>query len=146
MTVKIEHRLPTASEFIKLRSQTDWGVPSEETTKTVLQHSFSGVVAVENNEAVGMARTVGDGCLILYIQDVVIAAPHRSKGLGRTLLQALLEESAKSCSSSCTVGLFAATGQTGFYEKLGFGTRNHPAYGPGMHGVLSELAKAGSAA
>lgn len=146
MTLTIEHRLPTPAEFIALRSQTDWGVPDDEATEAVLAHSFSGVVAVEAGEAVGMARTVGDGCLILYIQDVVIASSHRSKGLGRKLLQALLDEAAKSCLPSCTIGLFAATGQTGFYEKLGFGTRKHPAYGPGMHATLSTLAKAGRAA
>lgn len=146
MTVKIEHRLPTSSEFIQLRSQTDWGVPDHAAIEVVLKHSFSGVVAIENGETIGMARTVGDGHLILYIQDVIIAPSHRSQGLGRTLLQALLDEAAKDCLPSCTIGLFAATGQAGFYEKLGFGIRQSPAYGPGMHGTLSKLAKSNKAA
>ena len=141
MTILIEHRLPSVEEFIRLRAQTDWGVPDHMTAKTVLQRSFSGVVALENNVVVGMARTVGDGCLILYIQDVVLSASHRSQGLGKSLIQALLDEAAKTCLPSCTIGLFAAMGQDGFYEKLGFGTRNKPGYGPGMHGTLSSLAK-----
>lgn len=146
MTIHIEHRLPTADEFTALRGQTEWGVPDEVTAETVLRHSFSGVVALEDGKAIGMARTVGDGCLILYIQDVVISANHRSQGIGQSLVRALLDEAAKTCLPSCTVGLFAATGQEGFYKKLGFGSRPNPAYGPGMHGALSDLAKVTSAA
>jgi ribosomal protein S18 acetylase RimI-like enzyme len=141
MSVEIEHRLPNVSEFMALRGETDWGVPNESATELVLSRSFSGVVATENGKAVGMARTVGDGCLILYIQDVIVAPSHRSTGIGRLLIRSLLLESSKSCLPSCTIGLFAATGQSGFYEKLGFGTRNNPAYGPGMHAPLSKLAK-----
>lgn len=142
MSFVIEHRLPTRSEFQALRAQTNWGVPDQATAETALQNSFSGVVGLENGKAVGMARTVGDGCLILYIQDVVISADHRSKGLGKLLIQALMDEAAKTCLPTCTVGLFAATGQDGFYQKLGFGLRNNPAYGPGMHAQLSNLAQA----
>lgn len=146
MTIDIEHRLPTVEEFIALRTQTDWGVPDDAATEAALKHSFSGVVALEDGEAIGMARTVGDGCLILYIQDVIISESRRTQGIGRSLVQALLDGAAKTCLPTCTIGLFAATGQEAFYKKLGFGTRPNPAYGPGMHGALSDLAKAGSAA
>ena len=146
MTFKIEHRLPTVSEFITLRAETNWGIPDHVTVETVLDRSFSGVVAVEGGKVIGMVRTVGDGCLILYIQDVIISASHRSQGIGRFLIQALLDEATNTCSPNCTVGLFAATGQAGFYEKLGFGIRNKPGYGPGMHATLSDLAKSRGAA
>jgi len=146
MSIEIEHRLPNVSEFRALRSETDWGVPTHSATETVLSLSYSGIVATEDGKIIGMVRTVGDGCLILYIQDVIVASSHRSKGIGRLLIQSLLEEASKSCLPSCTIGLFAATGQTGFYEKFGFGTRNNPSYGPGMHGKLSDLAKLHGAA
>ncbi len=146
MTIEIQYRLPTPSEFRALRTETDWGVPDHAVTEAVLAHSFSGIVALDDGKMVGMARTVGDGCLILYIQDVVIASSHRGQGIGRALLRALLQEAAKTCLPSCTIGLFAAAGQAEFYEKLGFGTRKPPAYGPGMHAALSELAKASHAA
>ena len=146
MTFDIEHRLPTASEFIALRAETDWGTPDRVTTQTVLNRSFSGVVAIENGKVIGMVRTIGDGCLILYIQDVIISASHRSQGIGRFLIQALLDEAANTCLPNCTIGLFAATGQAGFYEKLGFGIRNKTGYGPGMHATLSDLAKSRGAA
>ena len=144
--MRIEHRLPTAKEFMMLRAETAWGVPDKATTETVLTHSFSGVVMLDNDNVIGMARTVGDGCLILYIQDVIIATSHRAKGVGRTLIGALLDDASRKCLPSCTVGLFAAIDQEGFYKKLGFGTRGNPAYGPGMHATLSTLAKANSAA
>ena len=139
--MRLEHRLPTASEFMKLRAETDWGVPDRSVVETLLKRSFSGVVAIENDKVIGMARTVGDGCVILYIQDVIVTTSHRAQGVGLNLIQGLLNEATQTCLPDCTVGLFAATGQDGFYSKLGFSTRNHPAYGPGMHGTLSDLAK-----
>jgi len=139
--MKIEHRLPTVSEFIKLRAQTDWGVPDAKLVEQVLERSFSGCVAIEDGQVIGMARTVGDGHLILYIQDVIISPEHRRQGIGQALMKALLCELEKTCSLSCTIGLFAAIGQAGFYEDLGFSPRGNSAYGPGMHGTLSELAK-----
>ena len=139
--MNIEHRLPTISEFLTLRAQTDWGVPDPNIVEKVLDRSFSGIVAMDGGQAIGMARTVGDGHLILYIQDVIISAAHRKQGIGRALMKDLLNELENTCSSNCTVGLFAAIGQTGFYEDLGFSTRGNSTYGPGMHGTLSELAK-----
>jgi len=139
--VKIEHRLPTVAEFIELRAQTDWGVPEPHVVEAVLDKSFSGIVAMDGKQTIGMARTVGDGHLILYIQDVIITASYRKQGVGRRLIEALLTALDENCSKDCTVGLFAAIGQTDFYEKLGFSERGNKAYGPGMHGTLSELAK-----
>lgn len=146
MTLRIENRLPTVSEFQLLRGEANWGVPDQETTKKVLKNTFSGVVAIKDDAVVGMARTVGDGCLILYVQDVIIASSYRASGIGRTLLTSLLDDAYKSCLPSCTIGLFAATNQSGFYRKLGFSERSNPFYGPGMHAKLSDLAKANSEA
>ena len=146
MSFAIETRLPTVSEFTALRRETIWGTPDHVTTKTVLNHSFSGVVAIDRNKVIGMARTVGDGCLILYIQDVVVTPPHRSKGIGQALIRAVINDAVKSCLPSCTIGLFAATGQAGFYEKLGFNARSAPSFGPAMQATLSTLAKATNAA
>ena len=139
--MKIEHRLPTAAEFIELRSQTDWVVPELSIAETVLKRSFSGVVAIDGGQAIAMARTVGDGHLIIYIQDVIVSTSHRKQGVGKRLMTALLTSLDDVCSPQCTVGLFAAIGQSGFYEKFGFNERGNTAYGPGMHGTLSELAK-----
>lgn len=144
--MNIENRLPTVSEFISLRAQTNWGVPTPEIARTVLKRSLSGIVALDDNQIIGMARTVGDGHLILYIQDVVVDANYRSKGIGRALIEKLLKKLQSKCSPDCTIGLFAAIGQSGFYEGLGFSKRGNTAYGPGMHGTLSDLAKPRGAA
>jgi len=139
MNVEIELRLPTASEFLKLRGETNWGVPSATTAETLLKRSFSGAVAIEDGAVIGMVRTVGDGCLILYIQDMIISASHRSLAIGSTLIKTLLTETEKTILPSCTIGLFAATDQDGFYKKMGFSPRNPPNYGPGMQAKFSDL-------
>ncbi len=139
--MRIEHRLPTIAEFIKLRAQTDWGIPDPNVIEKVLDRSFSGVVVFDGDQIIGMARTVGDGLLIIYIQDVIISSSYRKQGIGRRLMKELIIALEKNCSKTCTIGLFAAIGQTGFYEKFGFSQRGNLAYGPSMHGTLSELAK-----
>ena len=134
-------RTPNASEFLTLRAETDWGVPDASQMTDILAHSPWGIVAYDGDQIIGMTRCVGDGILILYLQDVIIAKSHRRQGIGRQLITNLIQHLEAICSQDCTIGLFAAIGQSGFYESLGFQSRNTKFYGPGMHGTYSDLLK-----
>lgn len=139
--IRFTPRPPNASEFLALRAETEWGVPETEQMAGILAHSPWGIVAYDGDQLVGMARCVGDGILILYMQDVIIAKSHRGHGIGKQLITHLIRHLETICSADCTIGLFAAIGQSGFYEGLGFQSRNTEFYGPGMHGKYSDLLK-----
>lgn len=137
--ITYETRLPTPEEFVRLRKETDWGVPTIEQTRQALSHSPWGMVALNGDACIGMVRCVGDGSIILYIQDVIITENYRGQGIGQTLMSKLIAELETHCDPDCRIGLFAATGQEGFYERLGFTTRGCSTYGPGMHAKFDAL-------
>lgn len=137
--IKYETRLPTPEEFISLRKETDWGVPTIEQARQALSHSPYGMVVLDEDHLVGMMRCVGDGCIILYIQDVIVAENYRGQGIGQTLISTLITELETHCDPDCRIGLFAATGQEGFYKRLGFRARGCSTYGAGMHAKFDAL-------
>lgn len=132
-------QLPSPQDFQNLRGETNWGVPTVEETETVLARSLSGAAAFDGNEIIGMARCVGDGVLIVYIQDVIISENYRGQGIGKELILKLIADLETSCHPDCTIGLFAATGQASFYQRIGFSSREMSNYGPGMHAKLDDL-------
>lgn len=146
MTVQIEHRLPSVSEFIALRSGVSWSVPTAVLTRQALAASLGGVIATLDGETIGMARSVGDGILNVYIQDVIVAEPCRKRGIGQKLVSALIDRMSETVPPTCLIGLFAADGQDSFYTPFGFTARPQLGFGPGMHAALSALAKSSDAA
>ncbi|WP_422286247.1 GNAT family N-acetyltransferase [Methanothrix sp.] len=86
----------------------------------LIQGSFLFAVAVEkrSGKAVGMGRVISDGVSDGYIQDLVVLPGWRSEGVGRMILDRLLEE----CRSRgiAWVSLIAEPGKEAFYDSFGF--------------------------
>lgn len=55
------------------------------------EHSLLTLAAYEGDELLGILRAVGDGTIIVYIQDIPVFPEHRRKGVGTTLLREALE-------------------------------------------------------
>ena len=138
-SVTIEHTLPRAADYKALRDSAGWGEISLETAQRVLQNSQHGVTAYLGDAAVGMARLIGDGVLNLYIQDVVIAPDYRGQGIGKLLMNSLIEDMRNSISLDCSIGLMAAKGQEGFYSSFSFIPRPNKDYGAGMFAKLADI-------
>ncbi|MDG6225655.1 MAG: GNAT family N-acetyltransferase [Candidatus Thermoplasmatota archaeon] len=88
----------------------------------MLEGSFRFVVAVERSSgrAVGMGRVISDGHSDGYIQDVVVAWGLRGKGLGRSIVRALLDLCLEA--GLVWIGLIAEKGSSAFYRDMGFDT------------------------
>lgn len=130
--VRIEERLPTAEEYNALRADAGWGTYDRETAARWLPASLYGVCAVDGERTVGMARVVGDGGLVFYVQDVVVAAPHRGQGVGGRLMERVMAFVASRAAPGAVVGLMSAAGKEAFYERLGFVRRPTERFGCGM--------------
>ena len=71
------------------------------------------------SELVGFGRATSDGVFRAVLWDVVVASEHQGHGLGRRIVQTLLEEPAM---QGVERTYLMTTNSAGFYTQLGFQT------------------------
>ena len=49
------------------------------------------VVAMDRERLIGLARAISDDATVAYIQDILVRPSHQGQGLGRRLVQAILD-------------------------------------------------------
>jgi len=49
------------------------------------------VVALDEDRLIGLARAISDDATVAYIQDILVQPSHQGQGLGRRLVQAILD-------------------------------------------------------
>jgi GNAT superfamily N-acetyltransferase len=115
-------RMPTAAEHRQLAVSVGWGDAFWwEAMSASLAGSTCGVVAHHDSGAlVGMGRVVGDGAFYFYIQDVVVHPDHQARGLGRSVVERLVDRIREVAPGHCFVGLFATPAAEGLYRSLGW--------------------------
>jgi GNAT superfamily N-acetyltransferase len=133
MTVAIVERLPNPEEYNGLRASAGWGTYDPEAVRECLPRSLYGVCADIGGTTVGMARVVGDGGLVCYIQDVVVLPAWRGQGIARQMMDAIMTWVNANMVPGAVVGLMAAAGLERFYASYGFRSRPDGRYGAGMH-------------
>ena len=87
-------------------------------------------------EVVGIGRMIGDSGLFYEIVDVAVAAAHQKKGLGKMIMDALMNFIHTHAPSDAYVSLIADKGVAEFYEKYGFIRRGIDE--PGMGQIISK--------
>jgi predicted GNAT family N-acyltransferase len=128
-----------AKSFKNLRDSTGWGDISLATAQGAISASLGGMLAYKDGKLVGMARYIGDGHLNIYIQDVVISANMRGRGLGKAIVSRLITSLQAKYQQDCTIGIMAAKHQDTFYAPFGFIPRPSDVYGAGMIATLGDL-------
>ena len=109
-------------EIVELYKAGGWWKDSYDPSgiKSLMEGSFAFAVVVDknSNKAIGMGRIISDGVSDAYIQDLVVLPEYRDQGIGKKLVNALLEH----CLSKgfLWVGLISEPGQEEFYSSLGF--------------------------
>jgi len=77
---------------------------------------FAG--AFYKKKLIGMGRALSDLVSDAYIQDVTVLKEYRGKGIGKIIIQTLVEELKKK--GVDWIGLVAEPGTSSFYKELGF--------------------------
>jgi GNAT superfamily N-acetyltransferase len=95
------------------------------------------VCIVLANEVIGCGRVVGDGGVYFYVQDIIVLPEFQGKGIGRHIMDAIMEYLKTHASNGAFVGLMAAKGVSEFYERYGF--KERPSDAPGMFRVLRKI-------
>jgi ribosomal protein S18 acetylase RimI-like enzyme len=86
--------------------------------RKLIKGSHCFVIALEGEDIVGMGRTISDGISDAYIQDLTVRSDYRNRGIGRRILQTLLER--LHADGLHWIGLIAEPGSYDLYRSAGF--------------------------
>ena len=118
-------RVPTENQIREIaslyRAQGWWQAGDDENPQLIprlITGSHCFVVALEGEDIVGMGRAISDGVSDAYIQDLTVRSDYRNQGIGRRLLQTLLER--LHADGLHWIGLIAEPGSHGLYRWAGF--------------------------
>ena len=128
----ILEKLPTAAEYNWLRSLVGWKTYQESVIEKALPNTLYCVCAYDEGKLVGMARILGDGGMVYYIQDVIVIPDCQRQGIGTQMMDKVMEYIRLHASQNTIVGLMSAVGKEAFYEKYGFTIRPTEKFGAGM--------------
>jgi GNAT superfamily N-acetyltransferase len=122
---RVEPRAPTVAEIRALYRSAGWtDIPADDAAVARgLGASLFGVVVTIAGETVACARLVGDGGMYYYLQDLIVLPSHQGKGVGDIVMREVVDYLEAHAPCNCFVGLFAAAGKGGFYERYGFRPR-----------------------
>lgn len=118
----IKHNELTAEQFIELW-ETVWGDgPTLEQTELALKNTLFRISVWDENKIVAMARMLGDMGLDYYIKDVVVRPEYQHKGIGRMMINELLNfiNNNGVKGTEIFVELCAVPDKIPFYQKFGF--------------------------
>ncbi len=116
-------RSPTVEEYQKLREAVEWENVGPEATEIALNNSLFSVCVIFKNEVIGCGRVIGDGGIYFYIQDIIVLPEFQGKGIGKRIMNAVMNYLKEHALPYAFIGLMAAKGVSKFYEKYGFAER-----------------------
>ena len=86
--------IPGRDQILKLYENVGWTAYTKDPDllERALAMSLKLWTLWDDDQLTGLARVVGDGESIVYIQDLLVLTSYQKKGLGTRLIQAILEE------------------------------------------------------
>ena len=120
--LEIKHNELTADEFIYLWESVWSDAPTKEQIELALTNSIYVVSVYDRGKVAAMARMIGDMGLCYYIKDVIVHPDYQKQGIGRGLINELLDfiKSNGISGTQIFVELCAMPDKIPFYEKFGF--------------------------
>ena len=93
------------------------GIRDPEKLKIAAENSYTVCSVFLGDAIIGFGRALSDGQYQSAIYDVVVLPKFQNQGIGKSIMDALLEKLPK----NAPVLIFSAPGKQNFYQKFGFG-------------------------
>lgn len=121
----VENQL-SAEDFLRLKVATGFRNRPIGQVEQALKNDLFDVVAIVNNDVVGMGRLVGDGVMYWYLQEIIVLPEYQGNGIGTSIVNYLLDyiKNHTEHGNFTSVGLTAAEGKETFYRRFGFQKSN----------------------
>jgi ribosomal protein S18 acetylase RimI-like enzyme len=112
---------PTVDEYMTLRRDSGLTPRSREQSEGAVHNSWSFChVRARNGDAVAMGRVIGDGGWYFVIADMATLPAHQRRGLGRRVIDHLLDDIRSRAPKCAYVTLTADAAGQRLYEEVGF--------------------------
>lgn len=89
-----ENIIPNIGQLMNLYQDVGWtGYTNKpDVLEKAINNCLKVWTAWDGNQLVGLARVVGDGYTIIYIQDILVLESYQRQGIGSQLLKTILDE------------------------------------------------------
>jgi ribosomal protein S18 acetylase RimI-like enzyme len=111
---------PDIETYRRLRRVSGLSEKTVDAAARGLPNTLHAVTIEWKGQAVGMGRIIGDGGCFYQITDIAVEPAHQGKGLGKAIMQALVEHLRANAPASAYVSLIADGPAKHLYEKFGF--------------------------
>lgn len=128
----IEHRIPTAAQWMQLRESVGWATFSDNAAEQSLRATIFCVCAFEGDALIGMARVLGDGIISFYIGNVMVRPDRQNEGIGREIMLEIMAYVKQHAEPGAIASLLSIKGKEDFYTRFGFESRPDDTHGCGM--------------
>lgn len=109
-------------QIIELYQAQGWWQTGDDSREHLISRLIAGshcfVIATDEKNIVGMGRAISDGISDAYIQDLTVLLDRRRQGIGKLILQTLLER--LQTDGIAWIGLVAEPGSDTLYRHAGF--------------------------
>ncbi len=102
-------------EVGKLLEEASLGTREPDRLRRAAENSYAICSVYSGDIMVGFGRAISDGEYQSAIYDMAVAPAYQGKGIGRILMNALLNHLPRGI-----IMIYAAPGKAGFYKKFGF--------------------------
>lgn len=84
---------PDEEKLLKLYHDVSWHAYVDRPKQLVqaIKHSLKVWTVWDKDKLIGLARVVGDGYSIIYIQDILVLKDYQRRGIGSRLLKSILK-------------------------------------------------------
>ena len=111
---------PSLADYMRLRSVAGLTPFAEAAAHAGLPGTFTAVVVRFEGKAIGMGRVIGDGGLFFQVTDIAVHPAHQGRGLGKAIVEALLDALAHRIAAPAYVSLVADGEASKLYAQFGF--------------------------
>lgn len=110
--------IPKTSEIIEVYDSSGIKRPTKDSDRITKMYKNSNLVitAWQDNELVGISRSMTDFCYACYLSDLAVKKEYQKEGIGKRLIELTKKEIGK----ETALILLAAPNATEYYPKIGF--------------------------
>ncbi|MFT6658091.1 GNAT family N-acetyltransferase [Maritalea sp.] len=120
--ISIAHQNPAVDEYCAMRIAAGLSAKSKEAASIGLPNSLFAV-CIRNGagELIAMGRLIGDGGCFVQVCDIAVRPDHQGHGLGRKVMQELMDHIDRTIPAGAFISLFADGSANELYKKFSFG-------------------------